>query len=139
MLRVVGRDDAKQQYVFSSSQFIFVFDEVVLRIPIGLRTVVVCLGYATPAIHSGCIPWKTGQARACLFTNQRESLEDFMLQKSLIAFLKEEEGQDVVEYSLLLVLIAAASIFLLTAMGTSISQIFSKINTRLSTANSTIS
>jgi Flp pilus assembly pilin Flp len=62
-----------------------------------------------------------------------------MLQKSLIAFLKEEEGQDVVEYSLLLVLIAAASIFLLTAMGTSISQIFSKINTRLSTANSTIS
>ena len=56
-----------------------------------------------------------------------------------IAFLKDEEGQDVVEYSLLLVLIAAASIFVLTAMGSSIGQIFSKINTRLNTANSSIS
>ena len=62
-----------------------------------------------------------------------------MLQKSLVAFLKDEEGQDVVEYSLLLVLIAAASIFVLTAMGSSIGQIFSKINTRLNTANTSIS
>ncbi len=55
------------------------------------------------------------------------------------AFLKDEEGQDIVEYSLLLVLIGAAAVFVLTAMGQSISGIFSKINARLASANDTIS
>jgi Flp pilus assembly pilin Flp len=54
-------------------------------------------------------------------------------------FIKDEQGQDIVEYSLLLVLIGAAAVFVLTAMGTSISQIFSKINLRLTSANSAIS
>jgi pilus assembly protein Flp/PilA len=54
-------------------------------------------------------------------------------------FIKDEQGQDIVEYSLLLVLIGAAAIFVLTTMGTSISSIFSKINTRLSSANASIS
>ncbi|MDX2032135.1 MAG: Flp family type IVb pilin [Blastocatellia bacterium] len=54
-------------------------------------------------------------------------------------FLNDEQGQDIVEYSLLLVLIGAAALFVLTAMGTSITQIFSKINTRLSDANNAIS
>ena len=54
-------------------------------------------------------------------------------------FIKDEQGQDIVEYSLLLVLIGAAAIFVLTAMGASISQIFSKINTRLTSANDAIS
>ena len=54
-------------------------------------------------------------------------------------FLKDEQGQDIVEYSLLLVLIGAAAVFVLTAMGTNIGAIFSKINTKLSTANQQIS
>jgi Flp pilus assembly pilin Flp len=54
-------------------------------------------------------------------------------------FIRDEQGQDIVEYSLLLVLIGAAALFVLTAMGTSITSIFSKINTRLSAANSAIS
>jgi Flp pilus assembly pilin Flp len=54
-------------------------------------------------------------------------------------FIKDEQGQDIVEYSLLLVLIGAAAVFVLTAMGTSISQIFSKINVRLTSANNAIS
>jgi len=54
-------------------------------------------------------------------------------------FLKDEQGQDIVEYSLLLVLIGAAAVFVLTAMGQSISSIFSKINDRLTTANAAIS
>ncbi|MFN0085996.1 MAG: Flp family type IVb pilin [Blastocatellia bacterium] len=54
-------------------------------------------------------------------------------------FFNDEQGQDIVEYSLLLVLIGAAALFVLTAMGTSITQIFSKINTRLSSANASIS
>jgi Flp pilus assembly pilin Flp len=53
-------------------------------------------------------------------------------------FILDEQGQDVVEYSLLLVLIGATALFVLTAMGTSVSQIFAKINNRLSTANASI-
>jgi Flp pilus assembly pilin Flp len=54
-------------------------------------------------------------------------------------FLKDEQGQDIVEYSLLLVLIGAAAIFVLTAMSTSISNIFQKISNRLSSADAAIS
>ena len=54
-------------------------------------------------------------------------------------FLQDESGQDVVEYSLLLVLIGAAAVFILTTMGASISNIFSKINTKLQSADSKIS
>lgn len=54
-------------------------------------------------------------------------------------FIRDEEGQDIVEYSLLLVLIGAASLFVLTAMGQSITAIFSKINDRLSSANAAVS
>jgi pilus assembly protein Flp/PilA len=54
-------------------------------------------------------------------------------------FLKDERGQDIVEYSLLLVLIGAAAVFILTTMGASISNIFNKINTKLQSADSKIS
>ena len=54
-------------------------------------------------------------------------------------FIYDEQGQDIVEYSLLLVLIGAAALFVLTAMGASITSIFSKINVRLTTANNSIS
>jgi pilus assembly protein Flp/PilA len=53
-------------------------------------------------------------------------------------FLKDERGQDIVEYSLLLVLIGAAAVLILTTMGTSITSIFSKIAAKLSTADSSI-
>ena len=54
-------------------------------------------------------------------------------------FLQDEQGQDIVEYSLLLVLIGAAAVFILTAMGQNIGQIFAKINNKLSAANQSIS
>lgn len=54
-------------------------------------------------------------------------------------FLKDEQGQDLVEYSLLLVLIGATAVFILAAMGATISAIFNKINERLTTANDAIS
>ncbi|MGH9799700.1 MAG: Flp family type IVb pilin [Blastocatellia bacterium] len=62
-----------------------------------------------------------------------------MIRNFVNSFVKDEQGQDIVEYSLLLVLIGAAAVFVLTTMGTSISQIFSKINTKLSSANDSIS
>lgn len=46
-------------------------------------------------------------------------------------FLKDESGQDIVEYSLLLVLIGAAAIFVLTTMGVSIQGVINRINTKL--------
>jgi Flp pilus assembly pilin Flp len=60
------------------------------------------------------------------------------LKQSINRFINDEQGQDIVEYSLLLVLIGASAVFILTAMGTSISSIFSKINTRLESANNAI-
>ena len=57
----------------------------------------------------------------------------------LKTFLQDEQGQDIVEYSLLLVLIGAAALFVLSWMGVSISQIFSKINTKLESANASLS
>ncbi len=62
-----------------------------------------------------------------------------MIKNFMSDFVKDEQGQDIVEYSLLLVLIGAAAVFVLTTMGTSISQIFSKINTKLTSANNSIS
>ena len=61
------------------------------------------------------------------------------LKEALRTFQNDEQGQDIVEYSLLLVLIGAAALLVLTTMGTSIGSIFSKINERLSSANNAVS
>lgn len=53
-------------------------------------------------------------------------------------FLKDESGQDIVEYSLLLVLIGAVAVLILTGMGTSISNIFNKITNSLTQAENRI-
>jgi pilus assembly protein Flp/PilA len=44
---------------------------------------------------------------------------------------KREEGQALVEYALLLALIAIVSIAVLTVLGTKVSHIFSKISNKL--------
>jgi len=56
-----------------------------------------------------------------------------------VACLGDEEGQDFVEYSLLLVLLGAVAFLTLTVMGTSISSIFTKINNPLSITEHNIS
>jgi pilus assembly protein Flp/PilA len=62
-----------------------------------------------------------------------------MIKNFVNNFVNDEGGQDIVEYSLLLVLIGAAAVFVLTTMGQSITSIFSKINTKLTTADASIS
>ena len=57
---------------------------------------------------------------------------------SVRKFIDDESGQDIVEYSLLLVLIGAAALFVMTTMGTSIRNIFSKVAGKLSQADATI-
>jgi Flp pilus assembly pilin Flp len=52
----------------------------------------------------------------------------------LKAFWNEEDGQDMVEYSLLLAFIALAAVALLSGIRTNINKIWTSISTNLSTA-----
>jgi len=52
---------------------------------------------------------------------------------------QDEQGQDLIEYTLLMAFVALASAALFISSGTSISQIWSDTNTNLSTAASTAS
>lgn len=61
------------------------------------------------------------------------------LKQILTDLLSDEQGQDLVEYSLLLVLIGAVAMLYLTGTGINISSIFSKISLRVEQANQAIS
>ena len=50
-------------------------------------------------------------------------------------FIKDEQGQDLVEYTLLLAFVALAIGALYTAMGTSVLNIWTKANADLTSAN----
>ena len=52
----------------------------------------------------------------------------------LRAFAKNDEGQDLLEYALLVALIALVAVGAVTAAGTSVSNIFTKIAGSLSTS-----
>lgn len=54
-------------------------------------------------------------------------------------FLRNEEGQDIVEYSLLLVLIGAVALIFLSGMGLSVNSILSKIGLELENVSERIS
>jgi pilus assembly protein Flp/PilA len=53
------------------------------------------------------------------------------MKEVLMRLWKEEEGQDLIEYGLLLVLVALLSITFVTSIGTALSKIFSNANTAL--------
>jgi len=46
-------------------------------------------------------------------------------------FMKDEEGQDLVEYALLLVFLALAEIAILPTLGSSVNRVFSQSNSAL--------
>ena len=52
----------------------------------------------------------------------------------LVRLWKEEEGQDLTEYGLLLVLIALAAIAMMKSLGRAINQVFSTASASLSTS-----
>lgn len=85
----------------------------------------------------------TGEKAIRRRTLPPQTINSLTIGVSMLNFLKDlyfdEKGQDIVEYSLLLVLIGAAALFVLTTMGQSITEIFSKINTKLESANHAIS
>jgi Flp pilus assembly pilin Flp len=49
-------------------------------------------------------------------------------------FVKDEQGQDLIEYTLLLAFVALASAALFTSAGTSVSKIWTAASTQLGTA-----
>jgi len=53
----------------------------------------------------------------------------------LMKFVREEEGQDLVEYTLLLAFVCLASAALFINAGTAVGGIWSQANTRLQSAN----
>jgi len=57
-----------------------------------------------------------------------------MINTILHAFWKEEEGQDMVEYALLLAFVALAAVSLLSGVKTSINTIWTSVSTNLNTA-----
>ena len=52
----------------------------------------------------------------------------------VVRFIREEEGQDLIEYSLLCALIAVACIAAMNALATDINAIFGEIGTKLQNA-----
>jgi pilus assembly protein Flp/PilA len=52
----------------------------------------------------------------------------------LMNFLREEEGQDLIEYALLVALIALVCVAALTSAGSQVNAIFDKITTKLTGA-----
>jgi len=49
----------------------------------------------------------------------------------IVRFVREEEGQDLIEYALLAALIALAAVTTMTALGTKISGVFTTISSKL--------
>jgi Flp pilus assembly pilin Flp len=63
----------------------------------------------------------------------------YMTTSTLKAFWQEEDGQDMVEYSLLLAFIALAAASLLGGIGTSVKGLFTSASTTLVSANTAAS
>jgi pilus assembly protein Flp/PilA len=58
-----------------------------------------------------------------------------MLMTYVKSFARNEEGQDLLEYALLVALIALVAIVAVTAAGTTVSNIFNSIATQLSASS----
>jgi Flp pilus assembly pilin Flp len=57
-----------------------------------------------------------------------------MINSILKAFWQEEDGQDLVEYSLLLAFIALAAVALMSSAGASVNKIWTGINSQMTNA-----
>lgn len=60
-----------------------------------------------------------------------------LLKKSLAGLSKEQDGQDLIEYTLLMAFVALSSAALFTAAGTNVSKIWSTSNSTLTKAATT--
>ena len=82
-------------------------------------------------------PWPTG----CLmiFAKGQLAKENTEMKRHLEAFFRDEQGQDLIEYTLLLAFVCMTSAALFIGTGTSVSGIWTAANTQLSAANTSAS
>jgi len=62
-------------------------------------------------------------------------MQNLLMRNLLVGFLREENGQDLIEYTLLMAFIALASAAIFTSAGNSIQGIWSSSSGQLSAAN----
>ena len=72
-----------------------------------------------------------GTMRRCKLSTTHSYIRPRKRDVMLRSFFATEEGQGLVEYALILVLIAIVVIGILTLLGSKVSQVFSKINSGL--------
>lgn len=58
---------------------------------------------------------------------QKKTKGERFMKQAFLRFVNDEQGQDIVEYSLLIVIIALGAILVLAGLGTSISEVFTKL------------
>jgi pilus assembly protein Flp/PilA len=87
-------------------------------------------------------PFPIGRPSSCARANRnraaagRERKKEYTRMKALLRNLVvREEGQDLVEYALLAALLSIVSIVALQTLGPTISAVWDRINTAISTAN----
>jgi len=74
-----------------------------------------------------------GLTRAVRYTTQARA-RSISVKNLVVRFVREEGGQDLIEYALLAALIAVASIVAMQALGGKISGLFDNIGTQLDAA-----
>ena len=57
----------------------------------------------------------------------------------IVRFVREEEGQDIIEYSLLAAFISISGYLVLQSIGSNVNSIYSKVQTATSSANAAAS
>ena len=61
------------------------------------------------------------------------------MNKATVRFLREEDGQDLIEYSLLLAFICLSGAAMFIGMGTTVNNLWTIVNSRLAAANQSAS
>jgi len=77
-----------------------------------------------------------GRVQGCAsFVNQRPSLESIVIKNFVKSFVRDEQGQDLIEYAFLAVFIALVVILGLQAVGTAVNNKMSSIASQVSGAS----
>ena len=58
------------------------------------------------------------------------------MKRLLVRFVREDEGQDLIEYALLAAFIALVAVVMIISVGTGVNLIYSQVNTQVSNAAS---
>ena len=96
------------------------------------------IGLPRVCLEFPCIPWVLA-ARVIVYqvptTKAKRIIIHTKGDKNMIElirkFIRDEEGQDLVEYALLLVFLALAAIAILPTLGSSVNRVFSQSNSTL--------